>query len=154
MPGLFAPIPAKPTFGTVQPLLYSSDYLTNKKAKLLNCNCYPGVTHKNYGNYYSYIDRRLFRNEVNKTNLVYGLYSKENLKYVETLANNTIPVIPVIPTQTVNPSNIPFYQYYRIDPKGELFGNTPCGVNNFVNYMEPDTSNINLLKDVTSLLKE
>ena len=36
---LFAPIPAKPAFGTVQPLLYSSDYITNKKAKLLTCNC-------------------------------------------------------------------------------------------------------------------
>jgi hypothetical protein len=25
----------------------------------------------------------------------------------------------------------PFYQLYRIDPKGELFGNTPCGLYNF-----------------------
>lgn len=25
----------------------------------------------------------------------------------------------------------PFYQLYKIDPKGELFGNTPCGYFNF-----------------------
>lgn len=27
------------------------------------------------------------------------------------------------------------YTLYTIDPKGELFGNTPCGLNNYVNYM-------------------
>jgi len=27
------------------------------------------------------------------------------------------------------------YTKYTIDPKGELFGNTSCGLNNYVNYM-------------------
>ena len=27
------------------------------------------------------------------------------------------------------------YTLYTIDPYGELFGNTPCGLNNYVNYM-------------------
>ena len=153
MPVLFPPIPAKPTFGTIQPLFYGSDYIKNKKARLLNCNCYPVLQKRSYANYYLDVDFKLFRNEVNRTNLVYGLYSKENLKYVETLANNTIPTTPA---QKVNPSNTPFYQYYTIDPKGELFGRTPCGINNFVNYMEPGSNIVvpNNLTDETLLSKE
>ena len=32
-------------------------------------------------------------------------------------------------------SEIPFYLTKTIDPVGELFGNTDCGVNNFTRYM-------------------
>ena len=28
-----------------------------------------------------------------------------------------------------------FYNRYIIDPSGQLFGNTQCGVNNFLNYL-------------------
>jgi len=31
--------------------------------------------------------------------------------------------------------NEPFYLNYVIDPSGQLFGQTTCGVNNFVKYM-------------------
>jgi hypothetical protein len=31
------------------------------------------------------------------------------------------------------------YTLYTIDPIGELFGNTPCGLNNYVNYMVLNT---------------
>ena len=34
------------------------------------------------------------------------------------------------------------YLTYDVDPSGNLFGNTICGINNFVNYMEPSTSTI------------
>ena len=139
MPVLFAPIPAKPTFGTVQPLLYSSDYLNYKKTRALNCVCYPTNIKPNYNNYYLTLDRRIFRNELNKTNLVYGLYSKENLKYVTPISSNTLQPTAV---SVIQPSSVPFYQYYIIDQKGELFGNTQCGENNFVNYMEPLNSTI------------
>ena len=27
------------------------------------------------------------------------------------------------------------YNYYIIDPSGNLFGNTQCGINNFLNYL-------------------
>jgi hypothetical protein len=141
MLSLFGAISAKPCFGVVAPLLYSSDYLIRKKAKFLNCNCArsPSLLGNSYDNYNLFLERTIFRNEINRSNLVYGLYSKENLKYAVTLANNTSPITPITPTQKVNPKNIPFYQYYIIDPKGTLFGNTPtpCGLNDFVNYMEP-----------------
>lgn len=137
MPVLFAPIPAKPTFGTVQPLLYSSDYLNYKKTKALNCICYPMNRKTNYNNYYLSLDKRIFHSELNRTNLVYGLYSKENLKYVTPISSNTLQPAPV---SVIQSTNVPFYQYYIIDQKGELFGNTQCGENNFVNYMEPDIS--------------
>ena len=42
-------------------------------------------------------------------------------------ANSTTPVF-------INPSIKPFYQRYIIDPKGELFGSTPCGYHNFMKY--------------------
>ena len=32
-------------------------------------------------------------------------------------------------------SQVPFYFYYTIDPLGELFGKTPCGILNYTNYM-------------------
>lgn len=134
MPVLFAPIPAKPTFGTVRPLLYGSDYLTYKKAKVLNCDCRKKM---DYYNYYLSFNRKIFRNEINKTNLVYGLYSKEDLRLVTPVSTNTLPPTPA---GTINPSAVPFYQYYIIDQKGELFGNTQCGENNFVDYMVISTS--------------
>lgn len=43
---------------------------------------------------------------------------------------NPAPTFISIVTPT---SPKPFYQLYRIDPKGELFGNTPCGLYNFKN---------------------
>ena len=134
MPVLFAPIPAKPTFGTVRPLLYGSEYLNYKKAKTLHCDCRKK---NDYENYYLSFNRKLFRNEINKTNLVYGLYSKEDLKLVTPVSTNSLQPTPAT---TINPSAIPFYQYYIIDQKGELFGNTQCGENNFVDYMIISTS--------------
>lgn len=44
------------------------------------------------------------------------------------IIHNPEPTFVSIVTPT---SPKPFYQLYRIDPKGELFGNTPCGRYNF-----------------------
>ena len=104
---------AKPTFGNLQYDLSASDYLIIKKQRIL-------------GN-------KRFINKFNTKNLIYNLYSKENLLYVNTLSNNVGQTNPYI-----NISLKPFYKYYNIDPKGELFGNSTCGINNFTKYMEPD----------------
>ena len=127
----FKTIPAKPTFGTVQPLLYQSDYLNSKKRIALLSNykrhnlCYDAY----------YLWRKpSFTNQINPVNLVYNLYSKENLYNVNTLAYNNNLTVPVT---NINPSLTPLYNYYTIDPQGQLFGNSPCGELNYVNYMEP-----------------
>jgi hypothetical protein len=43
---------------------------------------------------------------------------------------------PVTISPSINPTLQPFYYYYNIDPNGELFGNTQCGINNYTNFME------------------
>ena len=132
----FAPIPAKPTFGTIQPLLYSSDYLLQKKAQtLFATKQYKNPIPVTYENMYLYFPKFLPFPHLNRGNLIYGLYSKENL-----LGVTTVGMLQTTEEATsINPNSVPFYDYYTIDPKGQLFGNSQCGINNFVYYAEPNT---------------
>jgi hypothetical protein len=42
-------------------------------------------------------------------------------------ANDGIALVEPTPIEVVTPTSPkPFYQLYKIDPKGQLFGNTPC----------------------------
>lgn len=64
----------------------------------------------------------------------YNRVTIEDLNDVVTVSASTLGISS--PAQTfvdiVTPSSPrPFYQLYRIDPKGQLFGNTPCGYFNF-----------------------
>jgi hypothetical protein len=75
----------------------------------------------------------------NTSNLAANLYTKESLAGVcvvadsnENLCSPQIPVIDATQSKTA-----PLYFRYFIDPKGELFGSTPCGVNNYATYMIP-----------------
>jgi len=103
----FAVIPAKPTFGTLNDVIYQSDYLAVKKAKIC-CKEAPSP----------YI--------CGKNDLVVGQYLKMNLNGVTTVSSNTI-----VPTK-----KIPFYESNTIDPIGELFGNTQCGELNYTKYLQ------------------
>ena len=146
-------IPAKPAFGTLKENGFQSDYIANKKAKLIYCKerlyCDKLLRAS------SYDQKSLFNRGLNiknlgnctllpfnKSNLIVNLYSKEDLVDVCT-------VIKGYPCDQINectacdtPCTIdadltePFNFNYTIDPQGTLFGNTPCGVNNFVHYME------------------
>ena len=52
-----------------------------------------------------------------------------NVTSISMASSSTAPVF-------LNPtSSTPFYQKYRIDPKGHLFGNTICGNFNFKNHL-------------------
>ena len=75
----------------------------------------------------------------NTSNLAANLYTKEYLKGVcvvldssDNLCNPKIPIIDATESKTA-----PLYFRYFIDPYGQLFGSTPCGVNNYTNYMIP-----------------
>lgn len=127
----FKVIPAKPTFGSVKPIY--EDYLLKKKRDLL----IEGGDYKTY-----YLRKRercpgILLNEFNRYNLVYNLYSKEDLNYVQSVGLTTDKNVPVY---RINTNLKPFYQYYSVDPKGQLFGKTPCGELNYVNYMVPDAN--------------
>jgi len=156
----------KPAFGNTFESNYSSDYLRNKKAKLLYANNYNSlkVTGRlgSQNNYLLYDRAKLIRTvetcstipAFNKANLVSGLYTTENLgPSLTDLSGNTITgrVNVITAASYVDAScNIfsstavdktviypatgvttPFYYKYKIDPCGLLFGNTPCGIDNY-----------------------
>ena len=92
----------------------------------------------------------------NKANLVSGLYTTENLgPSLTDLSGNTITghvnVITAvgyadascnifnataIDKEVVYPKSAttPFYYKYKIDPCGQLFGNTPCSIDNYEKF--------------------
>ena len=152
----------KPSFGTTNETSCSSDYLRDKKAKLLyknNNNSYNNFGRLGSQNNYLLYDRAKIIKDVescdsipffNKSNLVSGLYSIENLGPESTdVINNVITGgVNVITSATFSDlscniftattvdlsSGVPFYYNYKIDPCGLLFGNTPCGYDNYEKF--------------------
>jgi len=135
--------PAKPAFGKMKSQPYAGDYIRNKaittvlqnkktkyvfndcldkRKKYCNRNRCDNICCSNIGGYETNIDY---------TKLNINLTTKEDLQGV-----NVIETFPdgISPT-TIDPNiTTPFYQNYTIDPRGELFGNTCCGINNFLLY--------------------
>ena len=76
-----------------------------------------------------------------KSDLIFGLYSKMELKNVCTViegppCDKIDSCVGCSEITKIDPSETnPFYFMHTIDPVGELFGNSSCGTNNFVNYM-------------------
>jgi hypothetical protein len=149
----FKTIPAKPTFGTLTKDVYQSDYISNKKAKLLYCNgnianCDKLTKVSNYnlynlfykGRYLSALNNGCIL-PFNKMDLIAGQYTRMNLKDVCTVIDGSpcsqINSCPGCATGAiVNASSTePFYQTNTIDPVGSLFGKSQCGINNFTRYM-------------------
>jgi len=141
----------KPAFGNRFNTYNSSDYLLDKKAQLLygrTCNPddkknSPFVT-GSQGNYLLMaraieVDNAIdsLVGDVNTFDLASGLYTTEELIEVNTVTNASYADAScnqiVTPTVVLTPGK-PFYYQYRIDPCGELFGNTACGYNNFTQF--------------------
>lgn len=156
----FKTISAKPTFGTLRENLYQSDYINRKKGLAIFCNS-PSVCYKiksapsyNIRNAFNIGRLSLSLNKcnklaINKSNLIIGQYTKENLTNICTVSN-IFPYSKPAPCSSVEPCNPcqnnepivvdpvatkPFYQTYQIDPLGELFGQTQCGELNYTHYM-------------------
>jgi hypothetical protein len=153
----FKIISAKPTFGTLKENLYQSDYLNRKKGKLIFCNsnfnC-PKINHNfDYDSIYSYNLGRYSLSlanilPINKSNLIIGQFTKENLKDVCTVQTINPAIspqpcgtsLPCDPCQintpiVIDPSSPnPFYFNYQIDPFGQLFGKSQCGELNYTQY--------------------
>ena len=166
----FAPIPAKPTFGTLKENLYQSDYINSKKSKLAYCrtpsycnkikisNGYEGINSYNLGRYSRNLETCNII-PVNKGNLIIGQYSKLNLNNVCTISYGTPPTKPCSNDNPCNPcqnttsviidpnsATEPFYWNKTIDPLGELFGASQCGELNYTKYMvfDPPTKPLTL----------
>ncbi len=115
---------AKYAFGNgVMNSSYVSDYLYNKKSKLVNCNarktiqCKKGFTQ---GQYLLYNNQQLLRNGVllNHSSLKSGLYTEKNFENINNIckygAESDGLVACSAPT-TVNTTLLPFYSYYKIN---------------------------------------
>jgi len=132
---------AKKAFGVFSEPLYASDYIYNKKAKTIFCNvnyCEPNIIVNTAANYLLLKRAAELNNSnviasINKRNLYINLITKLNLTNVPVIKDMTNDEIPA----HINTNVIP-YLTYNIDPKGVLFGNTPCGLNNYLSYLEYD----------------
>jgi len=133
----------RPAFGLFSEPLEASEYTFNKKSRTSYCvtnNCPPRVRVGYQSNLLLF--RRSSRlsvypckNVINKANLNINLITELDLK--------DIPVIsdfygnsPVATTNFAIP-----YLDYNIDPCGNLFGNSVCGINNFIHYLKYDITN-------------
>ena len=128
----------KSAFGVFSEPQNAGDYTYNKKAKTTFCRankCVPSKTVNTQGNllllnrsnrlkYYACV------NSINKANLNINLISKLDLLDVPVIKNVDSSNIPI----PINISDIPYLDYI-IDPSGALFGNTICGLNNYVKYL-------------------
>lgn len=143
--------PAKEAFGKVKKIGYASDYITNKKAKMvfyknlqidgnvgLMYPCERMSTHASYETRNLFNRGKLLKNirlgrlpVLNNSNLEVNLFTKENLTNVDVISEKTpAPAYP--PNQNITQ----FYYSSMIDPCGELFGNSQCGINNFVHTLQ------------------
>lgn len=131
--------PSKSAFGKLKEPMTYSEYINNKKSVLvfdeqLNYNTFNTQPSYNSFSLFNnglklYNSRKCRLSTFSKNNLEFNLFSKMDLTCV-----------PVITSSIQSPTNIdvtnnyPFYEYYRIDPEGLLFGNTYCGIDNYLRF--------------------
>lgn len=133
---------ANKAFGVFSESQDAGEYIYNKKAKTTYCSntCSPSLKFGSESN------MLLFKtsyklgvypclNSINKANLNINLITKldlsGNVPVIQDASGNT--------PSTITISTTPYLEY-NIDPSGNLFGNTICGINNWEKYMVYDTS--------------
>ena len=126
-------------FGVFSEPQDAGDYIFNKKARATYCvanKCVPSVKVGSQSNLLLFNRSNKLsiypcKNVFNRANLYINLLTKldlsGNIPVIENFSGNTIP-------STITTDAIPYLDY-NIDPCGNLFGDTVCGINNFVNYM-------------------
>jgi hypothetical protein len=141
----FSNYSAKATFGQVKEPISAREYIISKKTKYSFCN--PDICHPNK-NVYSQSNLLRLRqannmafypcNNFDKQQLYSNLYTKLDLS---DLSENTPVISDLSGNFPVNiKTNVTPYLSYNIDPSGNLFGNTVCGINNYLNYVTFDVS--------------
>jgi hypothetical protein len=127
----------KNTFGVFSEPLDAGEYIKNKQAKAMFCktyNCTPNIKVGSESNFILYKKTNYLKvtNNINKSNLNINLITKldlTNVPVIQNFTNNDIPTTIVL-------TSIPYLEY-NIDPSGNLFGNTICGINNYEKYRVP-----------------
>jgi hypothetical protein len=114
---------ARPTFGVFKEPQTTGDYIFNKKVKTTFCPRNNSISCKSFNTQGNLLlTKHIGYKLINTANLNINLITELNLKDVNVF-------------QTVDMNSQPYF-YYNIDPSGQLFGNTICGTNNFLNYLE------------------
>jgi hypothetical protein len=121
------------SFGKLKESLNASQYLSNKKNKVMFClqsDHDPCLKHMPVACESSLLQYKKLQteqaqptNNVKTNNLYMNLITKFNLDGVEVMQPNNIVQGPPLST-------------YLIDPLGQLFGNSICGTNNYLQYVE------------------
>ena len=140
----------KSAFGIFNEAQDAGDYTRNKTATTSFCSPVNFNTiNKTTNNRFTSENQRLLFNKsyylntvpissFNKSNLASNLITKLDL---QSLDSSVVPVIQLngipstVPTTIVITSETVPYIDYTIDPCGNLFGNTICGINNYRNYL-------------------
>lgn len=136
----FKNYPAKPAFGVNKESNSASDYILRKKSTAAFCSyiiCPQRYSLNTQGELNllrrsKYLERMKTSLPFGKNNLNINLVTKLDLDGVCVIKDASGNVCPT----TITYGEIPnFYNRYVIDPNGKLFGNTQCGINNFLNYL-------------------
>ncbi len=134
---------ANKAFGVFSESQNAGDYIYNKKTMASYCQanvCTPSLTVGSQSNYLLYKRSNKLSvypclNSINKANLNINLITKMNLTGVPVIQEFTTGDVP----STISTEATPFLDY-NIDPSGNLFGNTVCGINNWEKYLVYDAS--------------
>ena len=82
-------------------------------------------------------EKKKYNKSYNTSNLNINLYTELDLSNVNVIQEKETKITPT----TISPCST-FYDTYTIDPSGALFGNTPCGIQNFVHFQVPNCTNV------------
>lgn len=123
------------TFAQFNQISNSGEYVQYKKNKQTYCKpsyCVQNTNVNSQSNYVNIKKQSYFYpcNLINPNQLYTNLFTKLDLKdvvVVSDLSGNTHPV-------TIDKTSSP-YLIYNIDPSGNLFGNSVCGIYNWENYI-------------------
>jgi hypothetical protein len=130
-------VSANSAFANQKPISDAGDYITQKKIKYSFCK--PNICHpnKNVNTQSNLLNLKQANSlafypysNFDKTQLYSNLYSSLVLNSNVQSFSNLSGQYPV----NVDPDTISWTNYI-IDPSGQLFGLTPCGIQNFENYV-------------------
>jgi hypothetical protein len=138
---------ARKSFGLFAEPMDAGEYIYNKKSKTTFCignnKCISSMKVGSESNLLllnrsNRLTNYPCKNIINKANLNINLISKIDLQGVPIIKDVLTHDSPSV----ISFDSIPFLDY-QIDPSGNLFGNTTCGINNYVNYIVYETPNNN-----------
>ena len=129
------------SFGTFSQSSDAGDYISKKKARASFCNannCSPTLKVGTQTNLLLFNKSNMlsvypYKNFIDKNNLNINLITQLDLSGVSVILDQTNNTIPCS-INGIDSAILP-YLTYNIDPSGELFGNTTCGIDNYLNYI-------------------